>query len=245
MKTSKFSKVFIVLIMAAVFGAIAVFFCSNKPYAVIAEEVTEEMQTESTGTGENAPETGENAGGEEIPEEENESEKSFDLDAFLAFVQTYANEAGVGDEYAKAVEAIKTAASKKQVTLSTIASVAMLVVVSVYIVYTRAKNAKLNKLLLEVSKTLDAQVKGTNGLIDESNANNATGAETKKEVAEIKKAMAYLLTGLTAFADRFNIGAASKESVKREFNRAAQAIDGDTAINAKENAENGKDDKAL
>ena len=46
MKTSKFSKVFIVLIMAAVFGAIAVFFCSNKPYAVIAEEVTEEMQTE-------------------------------------------------------------------------------------------------------------------------------------------------------------------------------------------------------
>ena len=241
MKTSKFSKVFIVLIMAAVFGAIAVFFCSNKPYAVIAEEVTEE-QTE---TGENAPVTVENIGGEETPEEENESEKSFDLDAFLAFVQTYANEAGVGDEYAKAVEAIKTAASKKQVTLSTIASVAMLVVVSVYIVYTRAKNAKLNKLLLEVSKTLDAQVKGTNGLIDESNANNATGAETKKEVAEIKKAMAYLLTGLTAFADRFNIGAASKESVKREFNRAAQAIDGDTAINAKENAENGKDDKAL
>ena len=245
MKTSKFSKVFIVLIMAAVFGAIAVFFCSNTKHAVIAEEVTEEMQTESTGTGENATVTGENAGGEETHEEEKESEKSFDLDAFLAFVQTYANEAGVGDEYAKAVEAIKTAASKKQVTLSTIASVLMLVVVSVYIIYTKSKNAKLKKLLLEVSEKLDEQVKGTNGLIDESNANNATGAETKKEVAEIKSAMSYLLTGLSAFVDRFNIGAASKESVKREFNRAAKAIDGETAINAKENAENGKDDKAL
>lgn len=241
MKTSKFRKAFIVLIMAAIFGAIAVFFCSNKPYAVIAEEVSEE----ATETGENEPATGESAGGEETPEEETNGGKSFDLDAFLAFVQTYANEVGVGDEYAKAVEAIKTAASKKQVTLSTIASVGQLILFGVYIIYSRGKNGKLTKQLKEVSEKLDAQVKGTNGLIDESNANNATGAETKKEVAGIKKAMAYLLTGLTAFVDRFNIGAASKESVKREFNRAAQAIDGETAINAKENAENGKDDKTL
>lgn len=152
----------------------------------------------------------------------------FDLDAFLAWVQKYADQAGIGSEYAKAVEAIKAAASEKQVTISTVASVAQLAVFVVYLIYTNVKNGKLKKQLKEVSEKLDLQLKGTNGLIDESNANGETGQSTKKEVEALTKAFAHLLTGFTALTDRFNIGAESKEAVKREFNRAAREIDGET-----------------
>ena len=64
----------------------------------------------------------------------------FDLDAFLAWVQKYADQAGIGSEYAKAVEAIKAAASEKQVTISTVASVAQLLVFVVYLVYKKNEN---------------------------------------------------------------------------------------------------------
>ena len=160
-------------------------------------------------------------------EETSAPDPEFDLDAFLAWVQKYADEAGIGDEYAKAVEAIKAAASEKQVTISTVASVAQLIVFVVYLIYTNVKNGKLKKQLKEVSEKLDLQLKGTNGLIDESNANGETGQSTKKEVEALTKAFAHLLTGFTTLTDRFNIGAESKEAVKREFNRAAREIDGE------------------
>ena len=143
----------------------------------------------------------------EVDKETSEEETGFDLDAFLEWVQKYADEAGIGDEYAKAVEAIKAAASEKQVT---------------------------------ISEKLDLQLKGTNGLIDESNANGETGQSTKQEVEALTKAVSHLLTGFTVLTDRFNIGAESKEAVKREFNRAAREIDGESV---KEKAD--EEDKAL
>lgn len=173
----------------------------------------------------------------------------FDLDAFLAYVQKYADQAGIGDDYAKAVEAIKTAASKKQVTLSTIMSVAEFTAFLFYIIYLNSKNGKLKKSLITLSEKLDMQVKGTNGLIDESNANGQTATETKQEVAQLKSDMkslksgfTYLLSGLSSFVERFNIGAASKESVKREFNRAVKEIDGEPTETIKEKADD--EDKA-
>ena len=72
-------------------------------------------------------------------------------------VQKYADEAGIGDEYAAAVEAIKTAASEKQVTINTIASVAQLAVFIVYLIYTNVKNGRLKKQLAEVSEEMDKQ----------------------------------------------------------------------------------------
>ena len=132
------------------------------------------------------------------------------------------------------------AASEKQVTISTVASVAQLVVFLVYLIYTNVKNGKLKKQLKEVSEKLDLQLKGTNGLIDESNANGETGQSTKQEVEALTKAFLHLLTGFTVLTDRFNIGAESKEAVKREFNRAAREIDGE---NVKEKAD--EEDKAL
>lgn len=159
--------------------------------------------------------------------ETSEEETGFDLDAFLAWVQKYADEAGIGDEYAKAVEAIKAAASEKQVTISTVASVAQLIVFVVYLIYINVKNGKLKKQLKEVSEKLDLQLKGTNGLIDESNANGETGQSTKKEVEALTKAMAFYAKSFMQFVDRTNIGAASKEAIKHDLNAAIREIDGE------------------
>ena len=162
------------------------------------------------------------------------------MDAFLEWVQKYADEAGIGDEYAAAVEAIKTAASEKQVTINTIASVAQLAVFIVYLIYTNVKNGRLKKQLAEVSEKLDKQIKGTNGLIDESNANGQTGQSTKKDVEAIKKATAYYTKAFMQFMERFNIGAESKETIKHELNKAIQETEGEPV---KEKADN-EEDKA-
>ena len=119
----------------------------------------------------------------------------------------------------------------------------------VFIIYSKHKNGSLKKSMIELSEKLDLQVKGTNGLIDGSNANGQTATETKQEVGEmkndikaLKSGLAYLLSGLSSFVERFNIGAASKESVKREFNRAVKEIDGEPTEIIKEKADD--EDKA-
>ena len=220
MKKKRLWNVLIVAVLIAVLGVclgLIFGFRSADVMTAHAEETSVESPQESA----ESPASDDNSAGEETPEED----IGFDLDAFLEWVQKYADEAGIGDEYAKAVEAIKAAASEKQVTISTVASVAQLVVFLVYLIYTNVKNGKLKKQLKEVSEKLDLQLKGTNGLIDESNANGETGQSTKQEVEALTKAFLHLLTGFTVLTDRFNIGAESKEAVKREFNRAAREID--------------------
>lgn len=217
MKKKRVWSALLIAVLVAFLAVCVGFIFGGNTYAAKAEETSIESPQEST----ESPVSDDNSAGEETPEED----IGFDLDAFLEWVQKYADEAGIGDEYAKAVEAIKAAASEKQVTISTVASVAQLVVFLVYLIYTNVKNGKLKKQLKEVSEKLDLQLKGTNGLIDESNANGETGQSTKQEVEALTKAFLHLLTGFTVLTDRFNIGAESKEAVKREFNRAAREID--------------------
>ena len=220
MKKKRLWNVLLVAVLIAFLGVclgLIFGFRSADVMTAHAEETSVESPQESA----ESPASDDNSAGEETPEED----IGFDLDAFLEWVQKYADEAGIGDEYAKAVEAIKAAASEKQVTISTVASVAQLVVFLVYLIYTNVKNGKLKKQLKDVSEKLDLQLKGTNGLIDESNANGETGQSTKQEVEALTKAFLHLLTGFTVLTDRFNIGAESKEAVKREFNRAAREID--------------------
>ena len=223
MKKKRVLNVLIIVVLVAFLAVCAGFIFGGNTYAARAEEVSAEESAEAAQDSADSSVTGETSGDGETGEED----IGFDLDAFLEWVQKYADEAGIGDEYAKAVEAIKAAASEKQVTISTVASVAQLIVFVVYLIYTNVKNGKLKKQLKEVSEKLDLQLKGTNGLIDESNHNGQTGDSTKKEVEALTKAFVHLLTGFTALTDRFNIGAESKEAVKREFNRAAREIDGE------------------
>lgn len=220
MKKKRIINVLIVVILVALLSVCIGLIFGTNTYSAAAEETSIEAPQDSADEA--------TSDDSETVEETPAPDPEFDLDAFLAWVQKYADQAGIGSEYAKAVEAIKAAASEKQVTISTVASVAQLLVFVVYLIYTNVKNGKLKKQLKEVSEKLDLQLKGTNGLIDESNANGETGQSTKKEVEALTKAFAHLLTGFTALTDRFNIGAESKEAVKREFNRAAREIDGET-----------------
>ena len=98
----------------------------------------------------------------------------------------------------------------------------------VYLIYTNVKNGKLKKQLKEVSEKLDLQLKGTNGLIDESNHNGQTGDSTKKDVEALTKAMVFHAKAFMQFIDRTNIGAASKEAIKHDLNAAIREIDGET-----------------
>ena len=209
---------------------------STEPTSTEETETKTESETETpTESDKTTDKTDESSKDEQVTEED----KKETLKAFLEFMQTTADEAGIGDEYRKAVEAIKTAASEKQVTISTVMSVAQLAVFVVYIIYLNLKNGKLKKQMVELGEKLDKQLKGTNGLIDESNANGAKTDETQKDVESLKKAMNYLLNGLQTFVERFNIGSASKETVRTQFNKAINEVDGVTET--KEVATNEKD----
>lgn len=150
----------------------------------------------------------------------------YDLDDFLAWVQGYADAAGLGNEFANAVEAIKTAVSEKQFTISTIISVGVLLTVIVLLIKEHLSKKNLAKLLAEVSEQLKAQTEGTNGLIDESNANGKVVTETKDKADRTADALWHIVKGLSTLASRTNIGAAYKEQIQEEFNAAEKSLGG-------------------
>ena len=163
----------------------------------------------------------------DVTEEEPEKPApDYDLDDFLAWVQGYADAAGLGSEFAAAVEAIKTAVSEKQFTISTIISVGAFLAVIVLIIKEHLSKKNLAKLLAEVSEQLKAQTEGTNGLIDESNANGKAVTETKDKADRTADALGHIVKGLSTLASRTNIGAAYKEQIQTEFNAAEKSLGG-------------------
>lgn len=150
----------------------------------------------------------------------------YDLDDFLAWVQGYADAAGLGSEFAAAVEAIKTAVSEKQFTISTIISVGVFLAVVVLLIKEHLSKKNLAKLLAEVSDQLKAQTEGTNGLIDESNANGKAVSQTKDKADRTAEALGHIVKGLSTLANRTNIGAAYKEQIQTEFNAAEKSLGG-------------------
>ena len=157
---------------------------------------------------------------------EEEPAPDYNLDDFLAWVQGYADAAGLGSEFAAAVEAIKTAVSEKQFTISTIISVGVLLTVIVLLIKEHLSKKNLAKLLAEVSEQLKAQTEGTNGLIDESNANGKAVTETKDKADRTADALGHIVKGLSTLTSRTNIGAAYKEQIQTEFNAAEKSLGG-------------------
>ena len=150
----------------------------------------------------------------------------YDLDDFLEWVQGYADKAGLGNEFKEAVDAIKTAASEKQVTMQTIMSVGVFAVIVVLIIVENVRKKNFIKQLAEMAERLKAQTDGTNGLIDESNANGKAVAETKEKTDAITVSLKHLTKGLSVLANRTNIGAAYKEQIQEEFNAAEKSLGG-------------------
>lgn len=135
MKKKRIINVLIVVILVALLSVCIGLIFGTGTYSAAAEETSIEVPQDSANEA--------TSDDSETVEETPAPDPEFDLDAFLAWVQKYADQAGIGSEYAKAVEAIKAAASEKQVTISTVASVAQLLVFVVYLIYTNVKNGKL------------------------------------------------------------------------------------------------------
>lgn len=189
--------------------------------------------------------------GEETPEEvENNAEKGnagteTTFEDFLTWAQGEAERYGHGDEYAAAMEAIKAAATQKQVTISTVFSCLVALVVIVSIVYNKIKDKSYKKAIIELKglleKKLDSQLKGLNSLIDGENtildretkmldseaANGKTTEELKAEVKSIKKAFSAFISAFLRFTDGVKLGDNKKTEVQTNCLNALKEIDGE------------------
>lgn len=212
-------------VMVSLLFALMLCFCGNT-YSAVAEGTRAETVQE----GADEPETGETVAPEETPG----GETKFDLDAFLAFVQGYADEAGVGNEYAKAVEAIKTAATQKQVTISTIINGVLLLVMLVYVIAKSVKQRKERAAISSASSQLTRQTSAMNDMIDELNTNETTAKETKKQILNLETGFRDFIKAFMTFVDRTRVDKESKEAIKHELNAAIRNTDGETEAGADE-----------
>lgn len=237
MKRKTLTNIFIIAALVAFLAVCLGFGIGMKYPEASAEEPADTSQDvgseDLSGTDESAqdsatdsvtePPASDTDGTEEEPEE---PAPDYDLDDFLAWVQGYADKAGLGNEFKDAVEAIKTAASERQVTISTVFSVGVLLAVIVLLIKEHLSKKNLAKLLAEVSEQLKAQTEGTNGLIDESNANGKAVSQTKDKADRTADALGHIVKGLSTLASRTNIGAAYKEQIQEEFNAAEKSLGG-------------------
>lgn len=175
-----------------------------------------------------------------IESEDNEELKSVTLDDILELAGSLAEEAGVGTEWEKAVENLKTAATTKQVTLSTIASAALFVAVVVYILYKKVTDKKFRQLVAELVSQYKEQVGKLNELVDGTNTNSKTEEEIKQEEAELKaqmakttEALACLIGGFMHFTEGVALKDGKKAEVHRDCMNALKKIDGE--VQADEN----------
>lgn len=202
---------------------------------------------ETAETPEISAETGEisndGTAGEKTPVE-GETGVETTFDNFLAWAQTEADRYGYGEDFAGAVEAVKTAATQKQVTISTIASVGLALTVIGFIIFHKIKDKKYKAALIELAGKLDGKlddsIKGTNALIDGENAlidgetaNGKTAADTKAEVQSIKRCLSAFVFAFLRFTDGVKLGENKKTEVQANCLNALKEIDGE--VKADEN----------
>ena len=235
MKRKTLKNIFIIAALVAFLAVCLGFGIGMKYPEASAEEPADTSQDvgaeDLSGTSESAQDSSADSATDSVTEPpasdtEEEPAPDYDLDDFLAWVQGYADAAGLGNEFANAVEAIKTAVSEKQFTISTIISVGVLLTVIVLLIKRILSDKKTARLVAEISEQLKAQTEGTNGLIDESNANGKAVTETKDKADRTADALGHIVKGLSTLASRTNIGAAYKEQIQTEFNAAEKSLGG-------------------
>lgn len=223
--------------VAVAFGFALAPAAACEPVAAYAEEETE--------TGEINAETGENSTEEtqpeevpETPEDGEETETTPTFEDVLAAVQKEAERYGYGNEYAAAMEAIKTAATTKQVTISTLFSVGAVLSIIAYVIYSKIKDKSFRKDVKQLLLLLESQRDGTNALIDGTNENGKTGedtnakvAATNAEVRRLEKGLAYLTSAFMAFSEGIKYQEAKKTQVEMNCVKALKEVDGEVAAN--------------
>lgn len=232
------------LVAAAVCAVAFVF--TFTPSTAYAEEIPS--------TPEIATETPENSNGNETGEESPENMKNVEgtdneqaettFDDFLVWSQKEAEKYGYGDEYAAAIEAIKTAATQEQVTLSTIASLLVATAVIAYVIYSKIKDRGFKNAVIELKAELETQRKGVNSLIDgenaildgenklldSGNANGKTAEELKAEMQTIKRGFSAFVSAFLRFTDGIKLGDNKKTEVQTNCLNALKEIDGEVKV---------------
>lgn len=219
--------------LTLVFVSALIAFGFTSPIMASAEEVAEtpviEQETqvgeeviESEDNGEN---TGENS--DVLESKENTFEN------FLAWVEQEADRYGYEDEYRRAFEDIKNAATTKQVTISTIVNGALLFLGTCYMVYKKVMDKKNIAKVNELSRQVKAQLGKLDELVDATNNNSKSEELIKKETEELKKEMKATVLALQGFVNGFmhftegvKLKDMKKDEVLRDCNNALHLIDG-------------------
>ena len=215
------------------FGLGAPLLASAEEFSAI-EEVSETIENDAL-NGEISSDT---VTDEETPESAKKEEITVDdttFEDFLAWAGEQAEQYGYGDEFKAAAEALKAAATTKQVTLSTIASAVLAVLVLVVVISNKIKEGKFKQAIVELSQKLDNQVDGTNALITGTNAGNKTGEKTEKEVekanaeiASLKKTISLFIGAFMRFTDGVKMQTSKKEEVQTNLLSALKEVEGGT-----------------
>ncbi len=175
---------------------------------------------------------------EESVEEGKESENNEDLghtfEDFLAWVEQEADRYGYGDEYAAALETIRTAASEGQVTLSTISSFLLMAAIIAYTIYKKVTDKKFKDDVSALSSALSSQFNKLNELVDGTNSNTKTEEEIraeeqalKDETKKVKDALENLINGFMHFTSHVSMKDEHKAEVQRDCSKALKSIDGE------------------
>lgn len=218
------------LAFVSILAAFAMLFCVGAAPVTASAETAPEIApiTNETQTGEEAPETNENG----------KIKPDLTIEEILEFAGTIAEEAGIGDKWQKALENLKTAATTKQVTLSTLASVGVCVCMIIYIFYKKHADKKFRSQVAELVTLYNSQLGKLNELVDGTNANSKTEEEIKQEEAELKAqmqkttdALYCLIGGFMHFVDGVAMKEGKKAEVRRDCNKALQKIDGEVIAN--------------
>lgn len=173
---------------------------------------------------------------------EEKEETSHDFEDFLTWVQNEADRYGYGDEFSTALEAIRAAATQKQVTLSTIGSLAMMLAIVAYTVYKKVTDKKFKDEVHSLSESLNTQLEKLKELVDGTNSNTQTEEEIKaeekvlkEETTKIKNGLENLINGFMHFTSHVGMTNVNKAEVQRDCIKALKSIDGE--VTADENNE--------
>lgn len=204
--------------------------------------VEDEQSTEETETSENT-EVSESVESEEItesvpetPAEEEiaveEEKEDHTFEEFLAWTEDEAERYGYGEQYKQALQAIKTAATEKQITISTLCSLGLAAAVICYMIYKKVTDAKLKKAVFEMLNTFETLRGKLNELVNGTNVNSElegkNGDEiklTKKDVKKLKRSIAYYTEAFICFAEGVDMLDTKKERVLRKCNAALKEVD--------------------
>lgn len=181
-------------IAAALLGIMAFFGVGVGVAPIVSFAETTTVETTETTT-ETATETDESGTVEDLPTagEETAETGEITLDDILEFAGGLAEEAGVGDEWAKAVENLKNAASEKKVDIMTGVSIGQLCLLAAYVIgklcYAGWKKHKDTTAadVKEMKKTTGKHTKAVNDLIGQAEtvaSNVAEASERERKLAD-------------------------------------------------------------